>query len=718
MTMISHAQNFEDVILWRALGHIKNGYYVDIGAQDPVIDSISKSFYDAGWRGLHVEAVATYAAAMRAHRPNEIVIQAAVSDEAGPVSFFEISGTGLSTGRRDIADVHARSDRNFAHREIKIPAVSLGAVLSSIGERDIHWMKIDVEGMESSVLRSWGTCAVRPWVLLVESTFPNSQIATQSEWLDLVISRGYQEAWFDGLNRYFVLEGHDDLKSKFEIPPNVFDGFQVTQHHFTTQFLKRDHEAALARLKEQITVMKADEAKAAEIHQAMMEADHAHAAQLDLMAAKCENAEQLLAQRTADFEKQLALARANESKLTAAQTRLAEAEQALDQTYARLEMRQREHIALSRETGRLDGKLAAQTEAVAAQAAALNDMRGEIRRLGEERAALSNMLAEAKGQRDNLAVQLDAEKQLSHEQITAGKMEIGRLNDHIFRRERQLWDAAKLLAATPDPLGKLPRLRAAIARLMIGRSPAVAKTDHAAAVARWEAAAMLPEAQVPSPDGISSLDSNIAIVDAEATHGGFEMMESDGPITSVPKLLAPQDRGFIRAAYQAVLGRAPDAEGEAHYLARLRAGTHKLAILKQLRRSQEGRAFIPGVAGLDRAIKRHRMANLPLVGAAVRLFTGAEGNSITNRQLRMIMNDIGRLHADQEALACAVQQLAARGMTVAQAPPPPPPPPPSLAAAIQPPSLDSGPIPDTLDSSERRLLRNLRLFAVARGALA
>ncbi len=37
----SYAQNFEDVMLWRALKHVSNGYYIDIGAQDPSIDSVS-----------------------------------------------------------------------------------------------------------------------------------------------------------------------------------------------------------------------------------------------------------------------------------------------------------------------------------------------------------------------------------------------------------------------------------------------------------------------------------------------------------------------------------------------------------------------------------------------------------------------------------------------------------------------------------------------------
>lgn len=137
-------------------------------------------------------------------------------------------------------------------------------------------------------------------------------------------------------------------------------------------------------------------------------------------------------------------------------------------------------------------------------------------------------------------------------------------------------------------------------------------------------------------------------------------MENDGPITSVPQLLALHDRRFILSAYQALLGRAPDTAGETHYLSRLRAGTHKLTILKHLRQSGEGRAFVPGVAGLDRAIKRHAWANLPVIGFLFRAVTGAEGDGATDRHLRILLNETDRLSAEQAAIAWRVEQLSAQ----------------------------------------------------------
>ena len=55
MTFISYSQNFEDVMLWRALKHIKNGFYIDVGANHPEEDSVTKSFYENGWSGINIE---------------------------------------------------------------------------------------------------------------------------------------------------------------------------------------------------------------------------------------------------------------------------------------------------------------------------------------------------------------------------------------------------------------------------------------------------------------------------------------------------------------------------------------------------------------------------------------------------------------------------------------------------------------------------------------
>jgi len=55
--MISYAQNFEDVLLGRVFHNRTDGFYVDVGAGDPVELSVTKWFYDLGWSKIGYEHV-------------------------------------------------------------------------------------------------------------------------------------------------------------------------------------------------------------------------------------------------------------------------------------------------------------------------------------------------------------------------------------------------------------------------------------------------------------------------------------------------------------------------------------------------------------------------------------------------------------------------------------------------------------------------------------
>lgn len=226
MSFISYAQNFEDVMLWRALKHIPNGFYVDIGAQDPVIDSVSLGFYEHGWRGVHVEPTMQYANKLRAARPDETVMQVAIGSSHGSLTFFEFKDTGLSTADPAIAQQH--KEHGFECLETQVPTMSLDALLDQGGARTVHWLKLDVEGLEKSVLESWQVSAVRPWILVIESTSPRTQELNYAVWEPMVIAKGYEFAYFDGLNRFYVSQEHIHLKGAFDRPPNIFDGFVLS----------------------------------------------------------------------------------------------------------------------------------------------------------------------------------------------------------------------------------------------------------------------------------------------------------------------------------------------------------------------------------------------------------------------------------------------------------------------------------------------------------
>jgi hypothetical protein len=65
--MINFAQKFEDVILHRAFPTVKNAYYIDIRAQDPVTNSVSKHLYNLGLSGINVQPVPFFAIVLKRH---------------------------------------------------------------------------------------------------------------------------------------------------------------------------------------------------------------------------------------------------------------------------------------------------------------------------------------------------------------------------------------------------------------------------------------------------------------------------------------------------------------------------------------------------------------------------------------------------------------------------------------------------------------------------
>ena len=243
MSFVSYAQNFEDVMLWRALKQVENGAYVDVGAQHPVLDSVSKAFYERGWRGVHIETVPEYSQLLRDDRPDETVLQVALSDKEGMLELHVFPNTGLSTAVDSYASSH-QAGRGMSPCNIQVSLITLTTALQSFVGKEIHWLKIDVEGFEEQVLRGWDSDTFRPWVMVVEATIPGSPEVDYEKWDPILIAANYVFVYFDGLNRFYVAKEHPELVPSFYCPPNIFDAVELTENsslcHQVVSVLKAD----------------------------------------------------------------------------------------------------------------------------------------------------------------------------------------------------------------------------------------------------------------------------------------------------------------------------------------------------------------------------------------------------------------------------------------------------------------------------------------------
>ena len=228
MSLISYAQNFEDVMLWRALKHIECGFYIDIGAWSPDLDSVTKAFYERGWHGINVEPNPQFHRQLEERRPRDTNLCLAVGDHEDVLVINFLSNSGLSTIDDTIANRHQQAGWEVNRQPVQVTTLAALWKTHIHQEQEVHFLKVDVEGLEAAVLGGNNWSKNRPWVVVVEATLPMSQEESHQIWEHILLNANYEFAYADGLNRFYVANEHADLLPAFKYPPNVFDDFLLS----------------------------------------------------------------------------------------------------------------------------------------------------------------------------------------------------------------------------------------------------------------------------------------------------------------------------------------------------------------------------------------------------------------------------------------------------------------------------------------------------------
>jgi FkbM family methyltransferase len=225
--MISYSQNHEDVVLARGFPHREYGFYIDVGAEHPVVNSVTKHFYDRGWRGINIEPSHRFIALLSEARPEDINLRTGIAEVDGKATFFEgpEENHGASSFCADVVEQYRRVGQTFT--EVRdVPVTTLAAVFDEyVGDRIVDFLKIDVEGSEAAVVAGADWRRWRPRVVVIEATHPNSRLPSHDVWEPDLLAADYRLALFDGLNRFYVSADEPLLLDALSSPACVFDDF-------------------------------------------------------------------------------------------------------------------------------------------------------------------------------------------------------------------------------------------------------------------------------------------------------------------------------------------------------------------------------------------------------------------------------------------------------------------------------------------------------------
>ncbi len=221
--LISYAQNAEDIRLIRVFGSASAGFYVDVGAGDPVEDSVTKLLYDRGWSGINIEP-GPQILQLETDRRRDVNLAFAVAPTEETREFWTaVPDSGISTFYPPAAD---QAPDGFRFESRLVECRPLWRILDEHAKgREIDVLKVDVEGAEEDVLRSFDLHSTRPTVLIVEAVAPFTLEPSHDSWEPLVLGADYVFAVFDGVNRFYVPRESRELVDALAYPISPLDNY-------------------------------------------------------------------------------------------------------------------------------------------------------------------------------------------------------------------------------------------------------------------------------------------------------------------------------------------------------------------------------------------------------------------------------------------------------------------------------------------------------------
>ena len=196
-----------DILINYVLKKITNGFYIDIGCQNPISNNNTYLLYKRGWKGLNIDLDQKNIDLFNIARPKDINLCLAISSEIKEENlYFYHDGSPINSLSPKLSIY--KKDTPFVK---KVNTELLENVLKKFKIKSFDYINIDVEGHEFEVLKNFDIELYKPKVVSVEYLdFTMNELEFKNNKLENIINSELYK-YFIKNNYYFVNWTHSDL---------------------------------------------------------------------------------------------------------------------------------------------------------------------------------------------------------------------------------------------------------------------------------------------------------------------------------------------------------------------------------------------------------------------------------------------------------------------------------------------------------------------------
>ena len=222
----SYAQVLEDIILLGFLYDVKNGFYIDIGANDPIRDSVTKLFYLRGWNGINIEPLINRYKELMTDRPRDINLNIGIGAKKEKRKFY--IADGLSSLKKGIANAP----------ETIIQMETMAYICKKYVPKNtvIEFCKIDVEGGEKEVLLGFDLEHYRPKIFCIESAEPLTLKDSYQLFEDILFRNNYTFVFQYSVNRFYIDNNTNYLAKRLNLVKGMIELYEDFKKHQISDF--------------------------------------------------------------------------------------------------------------------------------------------------------------------------------------------------------------------------------------------------------------------------------------------------------------------------------------------------------------------------------------------------------------------------------------------------------------------------------------------------